>query len=60
MKSPINVQPVSASRLPELDGIRGLAISLIVCLHFVANAIIPGTSWLGDFIKRTFALGGSG
>jgi peptidoglycan/LPS O-acetylase OafA/YrhL len=60
MKLPVNVQPVSASRIPELDAIRGLAICLIVSLHYVANPIIPGTSWPGDFIKRTFAMGGSG
>ncbi len=28
-------------RVPELDGVRGLAIALVMALHFVNNAIVP-------------------
>ncbi len=48
------------SHILELDGIRGLAISLVVFQHFVTGSIDPRAGWLGDFIQRTFTLGWSG
>src|SRR5258708_3727919 len=50
----------SDSRSPELDGIRGLAIGLVLFEHYVADPIVPGTSCLGDFIRKTFNMGWTG
>lgn len=48
------------SRIPELDGIRGLAIALVVFHHYVRDSIVPGTGRFGDFIKDNFTLGETG
>ncbi len=50
----------NAGRIPELDGLRGLAILLVVSLHNVAGASGGG---FGSFLyrfKQVFRLGWSG
>jgi len=69
-----SVGQVSAKRIPELDGIRGLAILLVVLWHFVAVPMKPathsgfapiwtllGVSWTGVdlfFVLSGFLIGG--
>jgi peptidoglycan/LPS O-acetylase OafA/YrhL len=50
----------SSRRIPELDGLRGVAILLVVCLHYVAES---GGGAFGSFLyrfKQVFRLGWSG
>ncbi len=47
-------------RLPELDGLRGLAILLVVICHYVDGVLAANHSWLAKFICPTFALSWSG
>ena len=46
----------SAQRIPELDGLRGLAILMVVLCHY----IVRGISQYGEFPRRLFRLFGLG
>jgi peptidoglycan/LPS O-acetylase OafA/YrhL len=48
------------SRLPELDGIRGLAIILVLIKHYLADSIIPGASRPGDWVRTVCTMGWTG
>src|ERR1700722_2656677 len=50
----------SSSRILELDGIRGLAIALVLFHHYIHDSITFGVSRFDDFIKHTFSLGATG
>jgi peptidoglycan/LPS O-acetylase OafA/YrhL len=39
--------PRLAGRIPELDGIRGLAITLVLTLHYLVEIAWIGSGWLG-------------
>jgi peptidoglycan/LPS O-acetylase OafA/YrhL len=58
MDSPIN-STVKVSRIPELDGLRGIAILSVVLMHYFYN---PNPLLTGPIhqIQRIFALGWSG
>jgi peptidoglycan/LPS O-acetylase OafA/YrhL len=43
----------SAAHVPELDGVRGLAIAGVMALHFVNNQVIPSTAIERAAIKIT-------
>lgn len=47
-------------RIPELDGIRGLAISMVVFGHYISGSINRGSSWMADALAKTLTLGWSG
>lgn len=50
----------STLRVPELDGIRGLAICMVVFHHYAMCAAYPRGSQIAAFIERTFALSWTG
>lgn len=50
----------SARHIPELDGIRGIAILLVLIWHFVASIIPTQSNTLGDMIRQLLGFTWSG
>jgi peptidoglycan/LPS O-acetylase OafA/YrhL len=50
----------SQKRIPELDGVRGLAILLVVILHYFAEVINPAPGSLLSYLQRVFGISFSG
>ncbi len=59
MDSQATLSPVQGSRIPELDGLRGIAIISVLLIHYFYNPE-PGLKGPLYVIQRTFALGWSG
>jgi peptidoglycan/LPS O-acetylase OafA/YrhL len=47
-------------RVPELDGIRGLAILLVVVCHYVQNPLLAVSGWWPKYIAKSLSLTWSG
>jgi peptidoglycan/LPS O-acetylase OafA/YrhL len=48
------------SRIPELDGLRGLAILLVIICHYIAGASHPPLGFVADHLITILDLGWSG
>ena len=55
---PQNLKP--SGRIPELDGIRGLAIAMVLLWHYVYSLLPVTHTRLGHFLKAPFAISWSG
>lgn len=58
MSSPYKIK--TGVRIPELDGLRGLAIFMVVLSHYVPNDIWSGDSTLSAIMHSAFSLNWSG
>jgi len=48
------------SRIPELDGIRGLAILSVICFHYISMEDVMPAGSITDRLQRLVILGGTG
>jgi peptidoglycan/LPS O-acetylase OafA/YrhL len=47
-------------RIPELDGVRGLAITLVLCFHYCASIVKLEPGSFASYLLKPFGLGWSG
>jgi peptidoglycan/LPS O-acetylase OafA/YrhL len=52
--------PRGAARVPELDGLRGLAIGLVIFHHLIVNSIYPRDCTTAKIVAHIFSLSWSG
>jgi peptidoglycan/LPS O-acetylase OafA/YrhL len=53
-------QSQTTSRIPELDGIRGLAILSVLCYHYISIQGLAAPGSIVDRLQRLVILGGTG
>jgi peptidoglycan/LPS O-acetylase OafA/YrhL len=51
---------VSTARIPELDGLRGLAILSVIAYHYTNGELLNKTQGLPFYVERSMAMGWSG
>jgi peptidoglycan/LPS O-acetylase OafA/YrhL len=56
----MNSPPDFSRRIPQLDGLRGVAIAMVVIFHYVGNVIELGASRFVSVLLRSTSLGWSG
>ncbi|HLZ13833.1 MAG TPA: acyltransferase [Candidatus Acidoferrum sp.] len=52
--------PPNKSRIPELDGIRGVAILSVLCFHYISMEGLASPGSIADRLQRLVILGGTG
>lgn len=59
MPTASNLSPRPDARIPELDGLRGFAILIVVLVHYAYSEGTPGPPWLVH-LRNLFSLGWTG
>jgi peptidoglycan/LPS O-acetylase OafA/YrhL len=54
------IRPATSPRIPELDGLRGLAILLVIICHYVSNVPHGRSHTIASMVGTTLGLGGTG
>lgn len=55
-----STQPSQKGRIPELDGLRGIAVFSVVCFHYLAVQGEVGAGTLTSYLQRLTIMGGTG
>jgi len=50
----------TSERIPQLDGLRGVAIAMVIVFHYVNAAVVAGAPRLMDMLIRPVSLGWTG
>jgi peptidoglycan/LPS O-acetylase OafA/YrhL len=56
----LTASPASSGRDAELDGLRGLAVGMVLAWHFIGIPAWSTEGWLPQAVFRVFLLGGAG
>src|ERR1700692_1846026 len=48
---------IKQKRIPELDGLRGIAVLMVVAFHYVNNQLINSNTYLGRIFYKLTSVG---